>query len=298
MLQVKLPVMTTDETNRYSKQEADQSRLEVTSIRHIVENIHAHQKKYQIQKHPVDLQYLKRHFTKYYRFVNSLINRFGFTTRGNPQGSNNPSNAFNHRNPNRFLQLINNPCIIDSNLSTVMFDKDHDVYWARRRKNLWREKVYNDPELLALFPRLSENDMRNLTGGSYHLKTAHGYVTIQLDYYKKRHEQLDNASQGSTGSETTYNTNTLNQAYTFKVEVLSDESRRRHFPQFNSILRTDMSSYFSKWKRFKTIVGIRRGVPSQFTFGCTCSTGQRTNPCVHNIIFLRMFSHTVPMQHQ
>ena len=110
-----------------------------------------------------------------------------------------------------------------------MFDKDHDVYWARRRKNLWREKVYNDPELLALFPRLSENDLRNLTGGSYHLKKAHGYLTIQLDYYKKRHEQLDNASQGSTGSETTYNTNTLNQAYTFKVENLSDESRRSIF---------------------------------------------------------------------
>ena len=109
-----------------------------------------------------------------------------------------------------------------------MFDKDNDVYWARRRKNLWREKVYNDPELLALFPRLSENDLRNLTGGSHHLKKAHGYLTIQLDYYKKRHEQLDNASQGSTGSETTYNTNTLNQAYTFKVEVLSDKSRRRH----------------------------------------------------------------------
>ena len=44
--------------------------------------------------------------------------------------------------------------------------------------------MYNDPELLALFPRLSENDLRNLTGGSYHLKKAHGYINIQLDYYK------------------------------------------------------------------------------------------------------------------
>ena len=176
-----------------------------------------------------------------------------------------------------------------------MFDREHDLFWARRRKSLWREKIYNDPQLLALFPRLSDSDLRNLTGGKYSVKKCQGYLSMQLDYFKIRHTQLENTSQSSNVSETTYNTAILNKSFSFKVEVLCEESLQRHFPQFDAIVRSDCSSYYSKWKRFKTIVGIKRGVPNRFTFGCTCSTGNRTTPCVHNIIFLRLFGQVIPM---
>ena len=56
--------MAKDETNRYSKAEAKNSRFEVISIRNIVENIHVHRKKFFIHIYPIDLSNLKKTFSQ------------------------------------------------------------------------------------------------------------------------------------------------------------------------------------------------------------------------------------------
>ena len=145
MLRIKLSVMAKDETNRYSKAEADNSRFGVISIRNIVENVHVHQKKFCIHRHPIDLSDLKKHFSKYHKIRNAPINRLGCNTRRAPTWSNYPSKAFD-QSKNRGEQLANNPYIISTNLSYVMFYREHDLFWDRRKKvyggkNLQRSSV-------------------------------------------------------------------------------------------------------------------------------------------------------------
>ena len=113
-----------------------------------------------------------------------------------------------------------------------------------------------------------------------------GNLNIQLNF-KIRYTQLENTLQCSNVSETTYNTAMLNKSFSFKVEVLCEESLQWRLPQFDAIVRSDCNSYYSKWKRFLAIMGIKRGVPNRFTFEYTCLTGNRTTPCVNNINFLR-----------
>ena len=51
-----------DPLKRYNREKADESRVYVTAIRYIVENIHAHQKHFKIHAEPVTAKFMKERF--------------------------------------------------------------------------------------------------------------------------------------------------------------------------------------------------------------------------------------------
>ena len=90
------------------------------------------------------------------------------------------------------------------------------------------------------------------------------------------------------------NTEQLNRSFRFRVEALRDTHRSRLFPQLDHIIRVDVCSKMSKWRRYKTFVGIQKRNGYRFSFGCTCSTGNRSTPCGHGILLLRLFGQVIP----
>ena len=290
-LSCKLPVMRKDETGRYTTEESDKSRTEVTKIRHVVENAHAAQKTFRYFKHAHDLSEFEKHFLKNHRFINACLNRFGFARRTQTE-----SRAFTSEYPGYEL-ITDNPFIVKTNLSEVICISSHEMNWKRRNNSVWKELTYNDPRLLGLFTMVDDQLLGDLTGGSFALRTARAYQEGQLAYLQKRTEELNRRDPDleAERSVVTYNTEQLNRSFRFRVEKLREPVRLQHFPQLDHVIRMDICSKMSKWKRYKTFVGIQLSDDRcRYSFGCTCSTGNRSTPCVHGILFLYLFGQIIP----
>ena len=280
LLKVIIPVNTSDANQRYSREDVDRSRQQVTSIRHVVEIVHGHQKKFLILYHPLNFQFFKKHWLTIHQFVNAILNRFG---RLNPQKPT-------FTDEQRYQMIHNNTMIIDTNLSDLVATPGHDLEWKKRSARIWREHQFDDAALLALFPTFNETQLNALNGGSYHLRKAKAYEVQIIEYLKDRKRQLIDG--GSIRSQSTVST--LNSTFTMKIQVLGQTHLTRYFgDRFTACIRLDVPSFFSKYRKFKIAVLIRniQGQPPQFSFGCLCSTGLRTNPCTHAIVLLFLYTY-------
>ena len=279
LLKVIIPVNQTDNNQRYPKDEVNRSRKEVTSIREVVERIHGHQKKFLILCHQLNLEFFQRHWLSIHRFVNAILNRFGRLTPRQPT----------FRAEERYHLIHNNQMIIDTNLSDLIVQPGHDLEWKKRSSRIWKEYFFDDPELLERFPVFDERDLNSLNGGSYHLRKARGYEVQVIEYLKDRKRQMTDG--GSIRSVSTVST--LNASFAMKIQVLTQSCLQRYFgDRFTSCIRLDIPSFHSKYRKFRTTILIRnmQGERPQFSFGCICSTGLRTNPCTHAIVLLYLYT--------
>ena len=280
LLKVIIPVNTSDGNERYSREDVNRSRQQVTSIRDTVERVHGHQKKFLSLSHPLNFEFFKRHWLTIHQFVNAILNRFG---RLNPQKPT-------FTDEQRYQMIHNNNMIVDTNLSDLIVTPGHDLEWKKRSVRIWREYQFDDAALLALFPRFNEMQLNALNGGSYHLRKAKAYEVQIIEYLKDRKRQLIDG--GSVRSQSTVST--LNSTFSMKIQVLGQTYLTRYFgDRFTTCIRLDVPSFFSKYRKFKIAVLIRniRGQPPQFSFGCLCSTGLRTNPCTHAIVLLFLYTY-------
>ena len=279
------PVSQTDETSRYPSEEVDRTRVLVTSIRHIVENVHAQMKTWHIQRRPLDRAYMDRHFLQHHRFINGLINRFGFNRR---TGAVNPTMTA----ADRLECLLDNPLIIETDLSSRIFNQG-ELQWNRVNRSAWDEQTMDFGQLVSRFPTLTNFDLDCFTGGPYLRRKASAYVQLQKDYFEKRRNHLTSRQGGpSQLSTTTLNMVHLNTTYNFKVDMMKSPKLAVNMPELATLIRMDAGSFFSKWRRFKVFVGIENHPDTdncRFTFGCTCSTGNRRTPCVHGVLVLTIF---------
>ena len=212
--------------------------------------------------------------------MNAILNRIGRLTPRSPTFSDSE----------KFEILNNNPMIIDTNLAAVIVQPGHDLEWKKRSIRIWKEHHFDDAELLALFPTLSERDIHSLTGGPYQLRKAQGYKNQIINYLQDRKRQLVDGGSNRTTS----TVSTLNSSFAMKIQVLREPYLGQYFRnEFTSCVRLDMPSYHSKYRKFKTNLLIRNinGQSPKFSFGCLCSTRLRTTPCAHSVVLLFLYAH-------
>jgi len=286
LLEVIIPVNVTDNNQRYSREDVNRSRQQVTSIRDVVERVHGHQKKFLILRYPLNLNFFRKHWLTIHKYVNAILNRFG---RLNPQRPT-------FSDEQRYIMIHNNDMIIDTNLSDLIVEPNHDLEWKKRSSRIWREYQYDDPALLDLFPTFNETQLNSLNGGSYHLRKAKGYEVQIIEYLKDRKRQI---IDGGGSIRTISTVSTLNASFAMKIQVLGPSYLSRYFgDQFTACLRLDIPSFHSKYRKFKTTLLIRnvQGESPKFSFGCICSTGLRTNPCTHAIVLLYLYTNRFKQQ--
>ena len=281
LLEVIIPVNVTDNNQRYSREDVDLSRQQVTSIRDTVERVHGAQKKFLSLRYPLNLDFFRKHWLTIHMYVNAILNRFG---RLNPQRPTFPDEQ-------RYIMIHNNDMIVDTNLSDLIVEPNHDLEWKKRSTRIWREYQYDDPTLLDFFPAFTEMQLNSLNGGSYHLRKAKGYEVQIIEYLKDRKRQI---VDGGGSVRTISTVSTLNTSFAMKIQVLGPSYLTRYFgDQFTACIRLDIPSFHSKYRKFKTTMLIRnvQGESPKFSFGCICSTGLRTNPCTHAIVLLYLYTY-------
>ena len=95
--------------------------------------------------------------------------------------------------------------------------------------------------------------------------------------------------QTETGSRTaTYAT--INTKLSMKIENLNESYLNQHYPQFNSCIRCDIPSFYSRYRKYKIVVLTKRhGRGAKYSFGCTCNTGLRSSPCAHGVLIIYLY---------
>ena len=78
--------------------------------------------------------------------------------------------------------LHNNQMIVKTNLAVLIVQPGHNLEWKKRSMRIWKEFVFDDPQLLDLFPILTEKNIHSLTGGPYQLRKAQGYRDQIVQY--------------------------------------------------------------------------------------------------------------------
>lgn len=154
-----MPVMHEDENGRYTREEVDESRLKVTSIRSIVECFHGAQKRWKIMSDRLDYYFSRDHFLNIHMTINAFINKFGINKRNQTTTSTFEANE-------RYLQLTNNPMIVDSELYKMIIEKGSDLDYRKQSKNVWIEILFGEGHR-KYFPSLTEREIKSLTGMSF-----------------------------------------------------------------------------------------------------------------------------------
>ena len=283
-LDISLPVNKTDKDQRYTRETADKSRLLVTSCREIVECYHGQQKIFNIMRHPLDIKFHMKHFLNLHRIINAIINRFGIRRRALRSQPTFEADE-------RYLLLTQNDNILDSDLYLYVTEPGHDLNYTKRSRIIWRELYYDSGELRNLFPSTNENTIKRLTAGPYLYQKARSYKKTMFELYHQRKQQQINRLNMSTST----TASALAPSHlTYKIERLSPYHLEKHFPTqgFTSLVRFDVNSFYKGSNKFKSYIAIKKQGPTdgKYSFGCTCSTGSRTTPCVHSILILRLFS--------
>ena len=184
--------------------------------------------------------------------------------------------------------ITNNPYLIKTNASELLFNENHVLFWKKRGATIWKELHYDDPSLASIFPAMSIQNIHSLTGGPYQLRKAKSYVKDWLEYMMERKRTRSNRSQSQ--SQTATNT-TLNSKLTLKMERLEDIYLHENFPQFHSCIRCDIPSFYSRWRKYKILILVQKHNNSaRFSFACTCNTGNRSSPCAHGVLIVYLYA--------
>ena len=299
-----MPCTDKDETNRYSAADANNSRILATSLRYIVENLHGAQKHFLLQKSEVRYGFFRARFWQYHPFINALLNCYGSTRAS--EGP--PRETFTAEERERLLK--ENPSLIETSLCADMVTHGHVLFWKTRRKSIWREVEYDDPALRSLFPHSSEKFVMSLNGGPYLTRKAKGYIKALLDHYKatfridtiyhkilfrnfiKARKQLRRQNPNEYEEEGSMISNSPAKPY--KIEVLLDDQRRRLYNDtFTAIIRSDILSFHSSGKKFKTYIAIQKTSENKakYSTACTCNAGNRLTGCAHTTCMIYFWSH-------
>ena len=272
-LKMIMPCKKTDkETKQYEKMAVNYSRSHVTAIRFIVENLHAWEKLFLLLRVENQHSFLLKHF-KIVNFVAASLNHFGYQRK-----TGKISQTFSALEKFELLTK-EHPLIFESQLNDFLMTNDHPLSY-RKRQN-WKE--LNFSQISDIFPDVTVRDIQTLTGGPYLLHKALGYVTYICDVLKEReniikYRAINEVISTSTMSKGVYRT------------LVMDGHFPQEYIQAQKILRVDIPSFYSSTRKFIAVIGIRSNENSQtFTFGCTCSTGGRTTPCVHNVLVCYLF---------
>ena len=167
-----------DPLKRYNGAAADQSRVNVTAIRYIVENVHAHQKSFKIHAEPVRPSFLRDRVKQYHPFINAVLNAYGSN-----RASDGPGRATFTGEEKRKL-LTKSPFIFETTLSTDIVNSSHDLHYNKRKRATWRKVDFNDENLFAMFPEYMKHDIMKLNAGPYFCNKARGYISELTKRYQ------------------------------------------------------------------------------------------------------------------
>ena len=289
-LKVRIPVKETDVTGRYEQHQVNQSRMEVTSIRHVVENVFSAEKHFKIHSDPVTPQFLKERFPLYHPFINATLNAYGASRASEGPRSQTFTDQQRHR------LLTNNPSLLETTLVSDIFVAGNILDHRRYKRTNWREVNYDDPELMSIFPSSSEKFVMSINAGPYLVKKARGYIPALLDRFRARKQQRT----GSMPEEARSIASSLSSNGPYKIEILQEAKLRNLYDgQLTALIRCHVLSFHSSGKKFKAYVGVRRvnGNAAKYTLACTCNTGTRFTGCVHSTLIIFLFSHYFKQSH-
>ena len=76
-----------------------------------------------------------------------------------------------------------------------------------------------------------------------------------------------------------------------KIEKLNDIHLNQHYHNFDSCIRCDIPSFFSRHRKYKTVILTKKiGRGAKYSFGCTCNTGLRSTPCAHGVLLIYLYA--------
>ena len=222
-----------------------------------------------------------KHWLKQHRFINSILNRFGKLC---PQ-----KQTFHDRS--RFEIITRNPLIVETNISSEMFDQNSIYFWKKRAARIWKEINFDDSEFLGRFPTCSEEDLHKLTGGPYQLRKAKAYRNDWIKYMierKNSRKNRENQSESQTDSQTG---TSINLQLKLKIQLLADDQLRNTYPNFKFAFRADVPSFYSRWKKYQILILVQQhpNFGYRYSFGCCCNTGHRSSPCCHGVLMLYLY---------
>ena len=273
-LEMVMPCKKTDkETKQYEKEPVNYSRSHVTAIKFIVENLHAWEKLFLMVRVENKHSFLTKHFG-ILNFVAASLNYFGYRRKtGKTCETFTALEKFN-------LLTKEHPMIFDSHLNGFLMTNDHALNY-RKRQN-WTE--LNFSQISNIFPDVTVRDIQTLTGGPYLLHKALGYVSHVCEVLKER-ENL----RKSRGMNDTISTSTMSTRGVYRTLVMDGQLPQKYI-QAQKIIRVDIPSFYSSARKFIAVIGIRSNENGhKLSFGCSCSTGGRTTPCVHNVLVCYLF---------
>ena len=184
-LRIVIPVKEVDETGRYQQQLVNESRVEVTSIRHVVENVFGAQKHFKIHCDPVTPKFVKDRFSSYHPFINATLNAYG----ANRASEGPRSQTFTDQQRHRLL--TNNPSLLETSLVSDIFVPGHILEHRRFKRTNWREVNYDDPELMTIFPSSSAKFVMSINAGPYLVRKAQGYIPALIDRFKEKLKTIE-----------------------------------------------------------------------------------------------------------
>ena len=138
-------------TNQYNADEADTSRAEVTSIRFVVENVHAQWKTWNLFRQQGNPSFLRDHMEALLNFIVAGLNKFGYN-----RVSGRKQRPFT---PEQIIQTLvdkNNEFIFSSKLNEYLVDQSHDLSYKKRVN--WEETPYTSVPLM--FPKQTELEIQ------------------------------------------------------------------------------------------------------------------------------------------
>ena len=149
-----------------------------------------------------------------------------------------------------------------------------------------------------MFPTFTDNDIDSITGGPYLRKKGKAYIQMVLEKFQVRTSNRENRNQSLGPASTTQS----QIPFSYAIHLLHDHKNKQHFEAetFTNVVRMDIPSYHSKYRKFKVMVGIRKlgDQTAKFAFGCTCSCGNRSSPCVHGVIAVMIFTSVLKPQNE
>ena len=170
--------------------------------------------------------------------------------------------------------------IFESPLNKFLTDPNHELSYKRRSN--WNEVSYR--EIPHLFPFLTEKDIIGFTAGPYLLRKAKMSLHHLVNLLKEREEM--------SLSRQNIQTNTTNSSCNKKVyrTMILKPHKALEFLNIPNVIRVDSPSFFASQKKFISCIGLEKnGDRVKMTFACTCNTGGRYWPCVHNNLNLYLF---------
>ena len=272
-VKIRIPVDVIDPvTKQYPTRVADESRLEITSLRWAVEVFHRRIKTFGICSNIHQLDFVLANFNEIYRFLTASITLFGYSRRCNTQ-----STLFNATE--KFMLLANNPYLFNCTIKDQVHNSDSVIHPRKRRH--FTEVSYKDANLILKFQHLTSDMILKLSGGRFLFEKSKSYDNVLRQALDIRaRERFQNLGDHSTITRTS-RYNQMN-----KLEVLDEVTLQAHFEDVNFLLRVNIPSFHTSQGRMLTYIALNRD--DRFHFYCSCPSGMRSMPCAHSLAFIRL----------